>query len=357
MPDQVTLVPDLEEALRHISVDRYAETVRRVADFFLAGANRFSEEQVHLFDRVLGRMIVAIETKALAELARRLAPVRNAPPDIIGRLARDPDIAVAAPVLARSTRLGDDDLIAVARISGQAHLLAISGRSALGESVTDVLVECGDRDIVRNVAMNHGARFSPSGLSALVERACHDAILAGKLAMRSDVPLHVLRQLPYTVKDEPRQRPLAAARPETQAGMQHILVGAPHNADAAADAETQRCVRALHRAGKLDEAKLLDFASSGRVTETIVALALLCNISIEVARRLLSGDQPDAALILCQAAGYSWPTACAVFEACNGGRTSKLDHACADLDRLTTPTAESIVGFWRACGEGLGKAA
>jgi uncharacterized protein (DUF2336 family) len=354
MPDQATLVPDLEEALRHISVDRYAETVRRVADFFLAGANRFSDEQVHLFDRVLGRMIVAIETKALVELARRLAPVRNAPPDVIGRLARDPDIAVAAPVLARSTRLGDDDLIAVARIRGQAHLLAISGRSTLGESVTDVLVECGDRDIVRNVAMNHGARFSPGGLNALVERACHDAILAGKLAKRSDVPPHVLRQLPHTAKDEPLQGPLAAARP-TQAGMQHILVGAPHNA--AADAEAQRCVRALHRGGKLDEAKLLDFASSGRVTETVVALALLCNISIEVARRLLSGDQPDAALILCQAAGYSWPTACAVFEACNGGRTSKLDHACADLDRLTTPTAESIVGFWRACGEGLGKAA
>ena len=356
MPDQATLVPDLEDALRHISVDRYAETVRRVADFFLAGANRFSDEQVHLFDRVLGRMIVAIDTKALVELARRLAPVRNAPRDVIGRLARNPDIAVAAPVLTRSAQLDDGDLIAIALTTGQAHLLAISGRVALGESVTDVLVECGDRDIVRNVAMNHGARFSQTGLTALVERASHDGILAVKLAQRSDIPPHVLQHLLHTIEDDVQQRVLAAASAGTQAAIRRALARIPRCV-AAAEAEAQRAVRALQRAGKLDEAKLLDFANSGRVNETIAALALLCDISIEVARRLLSGDQPDAALILCQAAGYSWPTACAVFEACNGGRTYKLDHAFADLDRLTTPTAESIVGFWRACGEGLGKAA
>jgi uncharacterized protein (DUF2336 family) len=116
---QATFLPELEDALRHISLDRRAEAVARVADFFLAGASRYSEEHVHLFDRVLGRLIVAIETKALAELARRLAPVRNAPRDVIRRLAHNPDIAVAAPVLTRSARLDDKDLIDVATTMGQ----------------------------------------------------------------------------------------------------------------------------------------------------------------------------------------------------------------------------------------------
>jgi Uncharacterised protein conserved in bacteria (DUF2336) len=56
-------------------------------------------------------------------------------------------------------------------------------------------------------------------------------------------------------------------------------------AEAAAQAEAQQSVRALERAAKLDEAKLLDFANSGRVREVIAALAILCDVSIEVARR------------------------------------------------------------------------
>src|SRR5512134_1735115 len=108
------LLPDLEQALAHIPVTKYVETVRCVADFFLAGAGQFNEEHVGLFDRVLGRMIWALDDPARAELARRLAPLRNAPPGLIRRLAADPEITVAAPVLARSPRLSDDDLWAVA---------------------------------------------------------------------------------------------------------------------------------------------------------------------------------------------------------------------------------------------------
>jgi uncharacterized protein (DUF2336 family) len=347
---QATLVPDLEDALRHISVDKHAETVRRVADFFLAGATRFNDEHVRLFDRVLGRLIVAVEAKALAELARRLAPVRNAPGDVIRYLARNPDITVAAPVLARSVRLDDYDLIDIAKTQGQAHLLAISGRIALSETVTDVLVECGDRDVTRNLAMNFGAQLSKTGLITLAERATQDTILAEKLGRRPELTPRMLRTLLLTAGDKVRQGLLAAARPDTQAEIQDIVASvSPDVAEAAAQAESLQAVRALERAAKLDEAKLLDFAKSGRVREAIAALAILCDVSIEVARRFLSGDQPDAALLLCQAAGMSWPTACAVLRACNGGRAAELDHAFAGFERLTTPTAERIVDLWRAC--------
>jgi uncharacterized protein (DUF2336 family) len=347
---QATLAPDLEDALRHISVDKHGETMRRVVDFFLAGASRFNDEHVHLFDRVLGRLIVAVETKALAELARRLAPVRNAPCDVIRRLARNPDIAVAAPVLTRSVRLGDNDLIDIARTRSQAHLLAISGRVTLSEAVTDALIDCGDRDVARNVAMNREAHFSRAGLTALAERAALDSVLAEKLGQRPELTPQVLRHLLFTASDAARQGLLAAARPETQAEIQYILASvSPDVAEAAAQAEAQQSVRALQRAAKLDDAKLLDFANSGRVKEAIAALAILCDVSIDVARRLLGGDQPDAALILCQAAGMSWTTACAVIRACNGGRAAELDDAFADFDRLTTPTAERIAGIWRDC--------
>lgn len=102
---QAPLIPELEEALRRISADKHGDTVRRVTDFFVAGASRFGELHVCLFDRILGRLIAALESPALVELARALAPLSNAPPDVIRRLARDDAIAVAGPVLARSSCL------------------------------------------------------------------------------------------------------------------------------------------------------------------------------------------------------------------------------------------------------------
>jgi uncharacterized protein (DUF2336 family) len=344
---QAKLVPDLEEALRHISVEKSAEAVRRVADFFLAGATRFNDEHVDLFDRVLGRLIVGVESNGLVALARRLAPVRNAPRDVIRHLARNRDIAVAAPVLTRSARLGDDDLIDIARTHSQAHLLAISGRIVLSDVVADALVECGDRDVTRNLVMNFGAQLSKAVLTKLAERAAQDGILAEKLGRRPELTPQAMRTLLLTTTDKAREGLLAAARPETLAEIQYILATvSPDVAEAAAQAESLQTARALHGVGKLDEAKLLEFANAGRVREAVAAIALLCDVPLEVARRLLA-DQPDAALILCQAAGLSWPAACAILKACTGGRTNVLDAPFAEFNRLTTATAESIVGVWR----------
>ncbi len=55
---------------------------------FLDGARAFNDHHVALFDDVIGCLIAEIEAKALAELARRLAPVPNAPPGVVYKLAR-----------------------------------------------------------------------------------------------------------------------------------------------------------------------------------------------------------------------------------------------------------------------------
>jgi uncharacterized protein (DUF2336 family) len=349
---QDTLVPDLEEALRHISVEKSAEAVQRVVNFFLAGAARFNDEHVKLFDRVLGRLIVAVEAKVLAELARRLAPVRNAPRDVIRHLARNRDIAVAAPVLTRSVRLDDDDLVDIARTQSQAHLLAISGRTVLSDVVTEVLVECGDRDVTRNLTMNFGAQLSKAGLTKLAERATGDGILAEKLGRRPELTPQTMRTLLLITNDKAREGLLASARTETLAEIHYILASvSPDVAEATAWAESLQTARALQGAGKLDEAKLLELASSGRARETVAAIALLCDVPLKVARRLLADEQPDAALILCQAAGLSWPAACTILKACTWGRTNALDAPFAEFNRLTTATAKAVVGIWRDCSD------
>jgi uncharacterized protein (DUF2336 family) len=81
----------------------------------------------------------------------------------VSRRRDDEHIEVAGPVLVRSARLADDDLIRIAERRSQQHLLAILGRASLGEAVTDVLVRRGDRDVAHAPAGNAGARFSEHG--------------------------------------------------------------------------------------------------------------------------------------------------------------------------------------------------
>src|SRR5438874_934062 len=123
-----SLIVELERATHSGSPERCAETMRRVTDLFLTGADRYSEDQVLLFENVLGLLVERIERRAREELSMRLALVENAPILVIRRLAQDDEIAVAEPVLRQSARLSDSDLIEIARTKSQGHLLAISGR-------------------------------------------------------------------------------------------------------------------------------------------------------------------------------------------------------------------------------------
>ena len=50
-----------------------------------------------MFDDVMRRLVSTIEAKARAKLADRLAPIANAPLNIVHLLAFDDDIEVAAP--------------------------------------------------------------------------------------------------------------------------------------------------------------------------------------------------------------------------------------------------------------------
>jgi uncharacterized protein (DUF2336 family) len=121
-----SLIAELEDAIQSGSKDKRVETLRRITDLFVADSGRLSDQQIDVFDDVLGHLIKRIEAKALAELSRRLAPINNAPIDVVRRLARDDNIVVAEPILAVSARLSDNDLIDIANTKTRAHLLAIS---------------------------------------------------------------------------------------------------------------------------------------------------------------------------------------------------------------------------------------
>src|ERR1035441_6359749 len=134
-----SLLPELEEVVQHGSAEKRAETLHRITSLFLDGAPSFNKEHVALFDDVIGCLIEEIEVKALAELARRLAPVPNAPTGVVVALARNDDIAVAGPVL-KQAHIGDPDLKYIAETKSQAHLLALSTRLGINETLSKTIV-------------------------------------------------------------------------------------------------------------------------------------------------------------------------------------------------------------------------
>src|SRR6516165_8670018 len=92
---QQSLITELEDAISCGSVNRRLDTLRRVCDLFETGASMYSDEQVELFDDVIGRLAASIEAKARVELSNRLAPIANAPLNVVKSLAADDVIEVA----------------------------------------------------------------------------------------------------------------------------------------------------------------------------------------------------------------------------------------------------------------------
>jgi uncharacterized protein (DUF2336 family) len=350
----LSLIPELEDVLRHGNHGKRVDALQRITALFLHGASGFSDQHVDLFDDVFGLLIEEIEAKARAELSSHLAPIGNAPVKLLRTLANDDDIAVAGPVLQLAPRLAEADLVDVAKTKSQAHLQAISARPALGEAVTDVLVGRGDREVARRVADNRGARISQNGFVSLVKRAQDDGILAEKVGLRPDIPEPMFQELLTKATAVVRNRLFALATGEGKAEIQRVLakvakeVGArvgPRNYGAA-----QRVVLSLERAGKLNEAMLAVFCSEKKIEETAVGLATLAKVPVEVVDRLMGGDRPDPVLILCRALALSWPTVKAIIKLRPDGKGSSnhgLDSAFANYERLSHSTAQRVVRFWK----------
>jgi uncharacterized protein (DUF2336 family) len=352
MAAPASLLPELEDVVQHGSAEKRAETLRRITTLFLEGASSFNDHHVALFDDVIGCLIAEIEAKALAELARRIAPVDNAPAKVVSTLAKNDDIDVAGPVL-RAGHLSDPELIAIAETKSQQHLLAMAKRSSLSEALSDVLVKRGDRDVAHSIADNRGASLSERAFTNLIGRAQQDGDLAEKVGQRTDIPPRLFRQLLLQASEVVQKRLLAAARPETQAEIRKILVkvtdevgakAAPRNYTAALAA-----VRALHKERPLTEADVAAYADSGKYEETIAALSTICAVPVEVVDRLMNGERADPVLILARSTNFGWPTVKSVMIARPGPKPTQqtLDAAHENFERLTTATAQRVVRFWQ----------
>jgi len=349
-----SLIPELEEIVQNGSPRRRAQALRRITTLFLDSAGLFNADHVRLFDDVFNRLIDEIESKARAELSHRLAPIGNAPGQLICRLAHDDDISVAGPVLRQSRRLAESDLLEIAETKSQAHLLAIAARAGIAETVTNVLVRRGDQEVARSVVENRGALLSSDSFTVLVAKSDGDDVLAEKIGQRPDIPPLLFRVLLLKATAVVQQRLFASATPEVQAEIRSVLARVSQEVGAKAAPrdyrEAQRTIATLRLRGQLNEGKILDFAKASQYEEMIAGLADLCAVPIDVVDRLMGGERPDPILILCKSIGWGWPTARAIIGARLGPKANSsqgLDTAYCNFERLTAATAARVIRFWQ----------
>ena len=354
-----SLIDEIEDALAAQSEEKRTAALWRITDLFIAGADSFCDDHVVLFDDMMQRLAATIEKNARAKLSSRLARIANAPSGMVRNLASDHDIRVAQPVLRYSPRLDDSYLAETAGTHSQQHLLAIAQRSALSETVTDVLVQRGDRDVVRSVAQNAGARFSNAAFRTLVDRSVGDEVLAMQVGTRRDLPRQHLLKLVERASATVRHK-LAAADPAAAAAIRDVVA----EIDGSIRAATRRAsndyasaraeVEAMQRAGQLGEAAVYAFADARKFEETAVALSLVTGAPIDLVERAMLDDNPDMAVILAKVAGFSWSTAqCILLRAANRSLSVQdLDRALSGFSRLKPTTARSIIAFYDARRQG-----
>jgi uncharacterized protein (DUF2336 family) len=345
---------DLDEAVSRGTPESRARALWHTTDLMVGG--RYSDDEIWTFGEVIGRLADEIEITARAQLAKRLARFEDAPVNIIHKLAFDDSIEVAGPILQGSDRLEPYALVANVCTKSQSHLLAISKRETLEESVTDVLVTRGNEEVVKSVATNNGAHFSDFGFLHMVQRAEGDSILAEHLGLRKDIPRHVFQQLIAKATDDVKRR-LLDERPEMVEHIRSTVVDvagtlqSKFGPSSRSHYVAKRVVATQHRQGNLNETSISVYARTHKLEEVTIGLSLLCSLPSDVIERALLDNNRETLLLLAKALNFCWATTMALlFLGAKDHRITarELNDLEREYARLNIETSRSVLEFYQS---------
>lgn len=261
------------------------------------------------------------------ELAEALKDVDEAPRNVIQRLARDVEQAVAAPVLEFSPLLTDDDLLEIIENSGVGGAVsAISRRAGVSGEVSDAIVQTRDEDAVAQLLANPSAQIREETLDWIVEGSREVSAWQMPLAKRPKLPQRAARKLTEFVADsvlamlhrrDDLDADTAGLIDKTVRARMENLPPLPDGAAAKGgnDLPTKRktvdrghtaeYVQKLYVNGKLDERRLDIELSSGNRGFIVHALALMAGMPPAMVTRIADARSAKAITALAWKAGLS----------------------------------------------------
>jgi hypothetical protein len=127
MGPDLSLIPKLEDVIQRGASAKRIDALQRITALFLGGAQSYSD----LFDDVFGLLIAEIETKAREKLSRHLAPVGNAPVNVLRTLAKVPLNVVDRPdpvlILCKAVGLSWATVKAIITLHGEGKAMSSQG--------------------------------------------------------------------------------------------------------------------------------------------------------------------------------------------------------------------------------------
>ncbi len=228
-------------------------------------------------------------------LSEALKDVADAPPEVIGRLARDVELVVAGPVLEFSPVLTDEDLLEI--IAGDpvhGSLAAISRRARVAGPVADAISDTGDAEAIAALLANPSTQIREETLDSIIERAVDVESWHLPLVKRPKLPARaalrlarfVARSLLETLTErkdlDPDTALAVAAEVRKRLDEEHA---AERAADAVAKLEGESPLDAARRLldeGKLDQAAVAQILETGDGDFVMAALAVLAGLPLKV---------------------------------------------------------------------------
>lgn len=252
-------------------------------------------------------------------LSEALKDVANAPPDVIRRLARDAEIAVAAPVLQFSPVLTDDDLLEIiSNTPIPGALSAISRRSQVNVRVADAIAATDDVDAIAILLGNPSAQIREETLDRLADRAtdieawhqplCQRPQLAAKTAAKLArfVASNLLQSLAAR-HDLDRDAAVAVAAVVAKR-LDEMEITGPQRAErrkASDEAAAMIRARQLHASGQLDESTIDAALTGADPTFVICALAVLSELPVSIVRKTVATQSAKGIVAITWKSGLS----------------------------------------------------
>jgi hypothetical protein len=170
---------------RRSDLDLRPVILRVQTDLFVAAGHR-DPASIAAFEALAGGLLPAVDDDTAAVVARKLAPVRDAPESILALLAARGGEARRA-VVERAPSL--PAAVAAAALCDGADLSTMrAARPDLGRDEVAELVSRADPAVDIGLARNAAIGLSGAALETLVGRAREDAELAEALLCRADLP-------------------------------------------------------------------------------------------------------------------------------------------------------------------------
>jgi hypothetical protein len=175
--------------------DKRRELLDAVASlFYSSGRDRMTEDEDRLFADVATRLLKDLAVPDRAAFAARVAADPRTPRGVALALAHD-DEAVAAPVLAHSTAISEDDLVDLAHHMELGQRIAIATRDGASSGTTDATLIYGEIEVMDALLDNGSAMLSARAFEQIAERAKSTSELRERLCLRKDVPSAILSQI------------------------------------------------------------------------------------------------------------------------------------------------------------------